>query len=345
MTIVSQNSNIGYLVEKLVNGGMPASASIELTSLCNFRCLHCYLGAKRDEEKTLTADKWKEILREMADAGCLSLLITGGEPLLYKDFADVYSFAKKQGFIVTLFTNGSLLGDEHIELFKRLPPFQIELSFYGSEERTYSKFTGTIGAFERVLTNTKRMIDAGIRIGIKTMLARGIVGEFDKIRELAGELGVSFRYDGDLCGAFGVAPSERLSARELVNIERTDAIRVGQWRKNLSSEFIVPKEQLFVCGAGKSGFHIAPDGTMHPCLLERDISISLLENSFIEAWKKLKTAVSSQKRTMNGCDGCEDARLCGFCPPVATLEGVSRAGPSPFHCELAELRKRVVKSI
>jgi len=49
------------------------------------------------------------ILDEVADAGCLWLLITGGEPLLRPDFRDIYMYAKRKGFLITLFTNGTLL--------------------------------------------------------------------------------------------------------------------------------------------------------------------------------------------------------------------------------------------
>ena len=48
---------------------------------------------------------------EIKEAGCLYLLLTGGEPLLREDFPEIYTFAKHNGFLVTVFTNGTLLTD------------------------------------------------------------------------------------------------------------------------------------------------------------------------------------------------------------------------------------------
>ncbi len=64
----------------------------------------------------------KQIIDQIADAGTLFLLITGGEPLLRKDFGELYIYARSKGILVTLFTNGTLLTEEIIKVLNQAPP-------------------------------------------------------------------------------------------------------------------------------------------------------------------------------------------------------------------------------
>ena len=110
--------------KKVTEQRIPLSGSIDLTHRCNLRCIHCYLGnkevinGKREEE--LSTTQWISIIDQITDAGCLYLLITGGEPLLRKDFGAIYRHAKTKGLMVTVFTNGTLITDDLLDLFSKI---------------------------------------------------------------------------------------------------------------------------------------------------------------------------------------------------------------------------------
>ena len=82
---------------------------IELTERCNNACLHCYInrpaGSADARKRELSTAQWQDIFRQAADLGALSVRITGGEPLLREDFAELYLCARRLGMKVTLFTN------------------------------------------------------------------------------------------------------------------------------------------------------------------------------------------------------------------------------------------------
>ena len=69
-----------------VHGGgrSPVTGSVELTYRCNLRCAHCYIP-HRSGRGELSTDEWKGLLDQVAEAGCLYLLVTGGEPFLRRD--------------------------------------------------------------------------------------------------------------------------------------------------------------------------------------------------------------------------------------------------------------------
>ena len=64
-------------------------------------------------------------------------LISGGEPLLRPDFPEIYLALKRHGLLVSVFTNACLVTEEHVELFRRYPPRDIEVSVYGATRETY----------------------------------------------------------------------------------------------------------------------------------------------------------------------------------------------------------------
>src|SRR6266702_4788824 len=95
----------------------PLNATIEVTRRCPLVCAHCYnnlpMGDRKAQLAELTLDEHRRLLDQMAEAGCLWLLYTGGEIFARRDFLDIYTHAKRNGFIITLYTNGTLI-DERV---------------------------------------------------------------------------------------------------------------------------------------------------------------------------------------------------------------------------------------
>ncbi len=114
------------LHQKAASLHIPVSGSLEVTQRCNLRCMHCYipLSKRKGPRKVeLSISEIQHILDEIKEAGCLWLLLTGGEPLLRTDFLDIYKFAKHKGFLLTLFTNGTLLTPRIADVLCEWRPF------------------------------------------------------------------------------------------------------------------------------------------------------------------------------------------------------------------------------
>ena len=71
----------------------------------------------------------------------LFLTFTGGDVFVRKDFLDIYMYAKKKGFIIEIYTNGVLINDNIVEVFTKYPPLLVDISLYGSCEKTYYSVT------------------------------------------------------------------------------------------------------------------------------------------------------------------------------------------------------------
>ena len=87
MTTVSETSTQPLLHRAMSRAArhlIPFQVTLELTYRCNLRCKHCYIDEPAEGELSLT--EWKGALDQLASAGSLYLLITGGEPLARSDF-------------------------------------------------------------------------------------------------------------------------------------------------------------------------------------------------------------------------------------------------------------------
>ncbi|HUO84715.1 MAG TPA: radical SAM protein, partial [Thermoanaerobaculia bacterium] len=98
---------------KVVQQRIPVTATLEVSRRCPLDCAHCYNNLAMDDAAAraseLSFEEIRGILGQMSEAGVLWLLLTGGEIFARHDFLDIYRYAKRQGFLITLFTNGTMI--------------------------------------------------------------------------------------------------------------------------------------------------------------------------------------------------------------------------------------------
>lgn len=341
------------LNNRALAGRIPFSGGMDLTHRCNLRCVHCYLNCGREPGRDAGAGDLptatvKRILSEVADAGCLVFLFTGGEPLVRADFPELYLHAKRLGLLVTLFTNGTLIDDSMAGLLADWPPQQVEITLYGVTAATHDAITGVAGSFLRVRQGIECLRRAGVPLGLKTMLMRANLDEFEGMRDHAGSIGAPFRMDPSLFPRLNGDRSpvgQRVPAEVAVEKELSISGRREAWRKYLAGlRPAVGPAELYDCAAGLSYFHITAAGRLQPCLMTTDVGYDLVSGRFAEGWAAL-----SPDRWCEGLDGgslacrtCADRGLCDSCPSFFYMENGSKLRYSEYQCEIARARKRIL---
>jgi len=347
-------STVEYLREfnrKAAQQRIPLSGSIELTHRCNLKCAHCYLGVAAAGGETgkaeLSTAQVLSVLDQATEAGCLNLLITGGEPMLRQDFPAIYRHAKQNGLLVTVFTNGTLITDDILDLFSELPPRQVEISLYGATAATYEAVTGAPGSFERCLAGIQSLLDARLHVGLKTILMTLNRHEFFAIQQMAEDMGVRFRFDAAITPCLNGDPAPlqlRVSAEEAVAKEMADKERIKKWcdffakHGNVASTGI-----LYQCGAGVTAFHIDPYGCLRPCLMVAEPSCDLATSSFASGWQTVIPRLHERKETATSvCTRCDKRALCGYCPAFFAKENGAEDVPSEYLCTMGRLRYEAI---
>jgi radical SAM protein with 4Fe4S-binding SPASM domain len=156
---------------------------LQLTSKCNLRCKHCYLGDVDDRE--LSTIQIRSALKEFEEMQGLRVLITGGEPLLHRSFSEINEMLPDFSLRKVLFTNGILLKKE---LLKTLQVDEIQVSIDGLEN-AHDSLRGT-GTFRRVLEAAKGALDSGFQVSVATMVHGGNLDDFDEMERQFKNLGI-----------------------------------------------------------------------------------------------------------------------------------------------------------
>lgn len=355
------------LWEKMKGKRNLLSFDLEITARCNQNCRHCYInlpaGDKKAQEAELTLEEIDRIAREAVELGALWCLITGGEPLLRKDFFDIYMCLKKKGLLVSVFTNATLLDRDHIELFKRYPPRDIEVSVYGVTPETYESVTHKPGSFAAFERGMDLLLNGGIKVRLKAMALRSNVHELPRISEYCRRITKDYsrfdpllhlRFDGD-AGRNEEIRAERLSPEEIVAIERADPERSESMEKDCD-KLIMPESShlgcnhLFHCGTGISDFCVSHDGKLRLCssLWHPDCVYDLRQGSLREAWSKFVPRVrdmrSDREEFLDKCRRCRIINLCLWCPAHSHLETGEMDSVVDYFCRVAHARAEVLRT-
>ncbi len=329
------------------NQHIPLLGSLELTFRCNLRCQHCYVPIEQRANrrgKELSLPETKRILDEITEAGCLWLLLTGGEPLLRPDFKDIYLYAKRKGLLLTLFSNGTLVTPRIADFLAEWRPFKIEFTLYGATQETYERVTGIPGSYAKCRRGIDLLLERNLPLSLKTMVMTLNYHELDGMQSLADSLGVSFRFDPIVHAALNgssIPADFRLSPQEVVNLEKSDQDRSNRWPKyiqdNLNNK--IQGRNLYLCKAGQKSFHIGPTGQLSMCISARNPSYNLLEGGFKEGWDYFLPKVTSQLYDDRfPCTDCQLRRICVQCPALSELESGDPEARVEYLCQVTKLR-------
>jgi radical SAM protein with 4Fe4S-binding SPASM domain len=358
------------LWEKMVDGRAVFSFDLEATARCNLDCRHCYInrpaGDRAARKRELSVDEIGRLGAEAAALGAVWCLVTGGEPLLRPDFFDLYLALLGSGLRISLFTNATLVTDEHVRFFKKFPPRDIEVTVYGVTPDTYERVTRVPGSFDAFMRGLDRLLASGITVRLKAMALRSnkheltAIGDFCRARTKD-----YYRFDPQLHLRFdrdearnAMIRAERLTPREVVRLERSDPERFGALEA-ICDEILPPPpptgaakpecRHIFRCGVGQRSFVIGPEGMLRPCLslTHPDFLYDLRTGSLAEAWTEfLPRALkreSGRREFRDKCGACPIVNLCLWCPAHAYLETGELDLPVEEFCRVAEARAEGLK--
>ncbi len=350
---------------KLGDKRVPLSFDLEITARCNNACRHCYINLPAADtealKKELSLDEIIYIAEQAIQLGALWCVITGGEPLIRKDFIDIYLELKKRGLLVSVFTNACLISDEHVAIFKKYPPRDIEVTVYGITQKTYERVTQRPGSYQAFRRGLDELINNGVKVRLKAMALRSNVDELPVIAQFCRQFTMDyFRFDPLLHLRYDQNPQrnreiilERLTPKEIADIEQGDNERATALVKNcdrfIYSEHEEPLcDHLFHCGVGNQSFVVSYDGVFRLCsdLWHPECTYDLRQGLLRQAWEELVPRVRelrSQNPTfINNCRCCPIINLCLWCPAHAHLESGQLDAWNKYFCDVAHTRAEAI---
>ncbi len=323
----------------------PNVCQFELTFRCGLRCRHCCTDCYNKEEdikRELTTSHVKLIIDKVYNSGVIWLCFTGGDPLTRQDFLELYSYAKAQGFLITIFTNAYSMTEEIIKYLKKKPPFVIEMTLNAVTKESYEKISQVEGSFEKVMQGLNLILKAKLPLKIKTQITRDNLGEIPDIKKFIEGLGLKFRPSSDLQPRLNgdLTPCNlRITSQEALSLNGKRQIVKDDCQLLPHTAHRTPHTDLFQqCSVGGGDcFLIDPYGNTFPCALIRKPVFNLLKVDIGYAINRLLPQVRNRKFvTDSKCNGCNLREICFWCPGRAYVEKGDMETRIEYYCQLAE---------
>lgn len=158
---------------------------LEKSYLCNFQCTHCSAEyyMERHQEKNgivdarqkMTLDDVRKLSREADELGLARFVLTGGEPLVMKDFDAVVEALDPDKHYIISDTNGWFLDNARAKHIKSIGVEKIQISLDSFIEAEHDAFRKKPGAHKRVMRGIYASLEAGLNIILQTVLVKGRV--------------------------------------------------------------------------------------------------------------------------------------------------------------------------
>ncbi|MEA1928795.1 MAG: radical SAM protein [Candidatus Auribacterota bacterium] len=329
---------------------IPILGSIELTRRCNLKCPYCYVGFARNipSENELNREEICSLFDQFAEKGCLFLTFTGGEPFFHDDFRSIYRYALQKGFLITIFTNGTLIDREMADFLANYPPLTIDITIFGATEDIYERVSGVKGSYQRCRKAIKLLDERTIPFGLKSVISTINREEIREMKKFAEGFGKQFRFDTLICPDLNGShhgTKYRLSPREIIQLDYKDPERWKRWLSFDCREWgPAQSDRLYKCGGGLCSFHVSSSGQLGLCVLDTNFRYDLIKGSFQDGWERFIPWVRKKiAQEGNKCGSCEIRSLCSICPAWSTLETGSPEKSVDFLCQIAHFRATLLK--
>lgn len=156
-----------------------------MTYACNLRCMHCYIKAGEAGGDELSHEEALDLIDQITEIKSPLLILSGGEPLIRRDFMELAAYASEKGIRLALSSNGVLITREVAEKLKDLDFKYIGVSIDSPNPDWHDMFRGVKGSFDAALKGIRNSIEAGLPTGIRYTVTRYNVSDIPKIIDLA----------------------------------------------------------------------------------------------------------------------------------------------------------------
>lgn len=293
-------------------------AYLHVTQRCNLACVGCY---SLDEYRNTLADAPTEAMLhaidELARAGCLRLIVSGGEPFLRSDLPQLMRHAKDAGIrAITVITNGTRV---HADTLAEMAPYvdTIAISFDGHSSCCPAHIRGE-QRFDTLIDAVRLVQKAGISAHITPTIHAKNVGDLQAYVDLAASLGATMNYSLLSCDYGDPALADLLPGEAELEALADGLLAMGSMPSASGMPSSINLSASVNCGAGAKEVSIDADGAVYPChMLHRPEwrlgSIFEEPLADILASEKTRELAAIDVSAIEDCVACDQRYLCGGC--------------------------------
>ena len=256
--------------KEMQNGtNVPPFLIASITSKCNLHCAGCYSrcnAATVDKipEEQLTSDEWLKIFKEATTLGMSYILLAGGEPLLRRDIIE--AAGKIQDIIFPIFTNGTFMDRDYIDLFDKKRNLIPVMSLEGNKSVTDGRRGA--GVYDTVISNMNILNARHLIFGVSVTVTTANIQEvsapafIESLAQTGCKLVIFVEYVPVTVESFKLAPTDAEREKLKVAIKNLRA----EYENMVFVSFPGDEKASGGCiAAGRGFFHINSHGDAEPC--------------------------------------------------------------------------------
>lgn len=291
---------------------------LELRRKCNMHCIHCYNSSNpyAETSKPMSVEQWKMIINQLKAYHPKTIVLIGGEPLLYEELVDLIKCIKEEieNIVLVLYSNLTFLNNEIINAIKEYD-VKIVTSIYADNENIHDSITTHKGSFIKTTTNIECLKANGVDVRANTVVMRNnqdvIESTIKYIKKLTDKLPKIDEIRNTDERLNSLLPDKRLKKNTITSIHDINKPTKKRIQKAVSGNS---------CWQGK--INISYDGYVSPCIMQSpetlkkyNLQTATLKNVIDEYLISNYWELSKDKVTT--CDVCEFRYLCNDCRPLA----------------------------
>lgn len=332
---------MGYLnVVKAILGNRlglfqrPSFVTYMVTWRCNAKCDFCDIWRRQDSAKEeLTLDQIAHIFSEMPKLDGVRL--TGGEPFLRKDLADVVNcIVSSSDPLAVHITSNGLLTDKVLDFVENITDarklhLKISIDHFGEK---HDIFRGVTGAFSSACKTVSELSRLRKKLGFHLGVNQAIVSEqgledYEKLSSYMKEIDVRVFPTIALESAKGLysehleeettsfSPLESFShetAERIMEVVLRDSANVNDWKERLLNRYFLLgiKNRILYgrkwpnpkCVALRNHLRILPNGDVPICIHNSKVVGNLARTPLRTIWNSPE--VKTARRWVENCSGC-----------------------------------------
>lgn len=351
---ISARSTQEFLEEYLEGRPQLTNVHIEIASRCNERCIHCYIPSdNRSIEMELSI--FQDIVRQCRKMNVLHLTISGGEPMLHRNFFEFLRMCREHEFSVNVLSNLTLLTDDILAEMKSNYLLGVQVSLYSMNPEIHDKITGVRGSFEKTKSAILKLIENDVPLQIACPIMKNNKGCDQNVVDWAKKLKVKAGSDYVILAKYNHSTENlscRLSLEEVEDVIRERVSKDAKYLKQMEDESLKRANASVednVCSVCHSSICINERGNVYPCAGWQDYVVGNVKSmSLQEIWlhsERVEYLRGLRKRDFPKCIQCTDGEFCTMCLVRNANENAS-GDPlvvNPYYCSVAKLNKTIAR--
>jgi radical SAM protein with 4Fe4S-binding SPASM domain len=279
---------------------------IELTKACPLSCIHCSSNASSGNHLQLTRKVVLSLLSQASELKVKSIILSGGEPLLWPWLADAVSTCNALGLRSSLYSTGINLADDGVKDILTLANnglSRVIFSLHSPFKPQHEGITRKSGSFDKTVAVMKELKENDVEREIHFVPLKINYKHLSELLELANDLGISrvsiLRFVPQGRGVILKKSNEMLTREETIELRKLVSDCKKRYRYHIDIRLGSPYNILLFneevdCIAARKTLCIGPNGNIYPCDAFKNIEPNeiglndpyhnILEHSLNECW-------------------------------------------------------------